>query len=111
MAEDKKPEDTKTESTALSLKDLKKFVQDSVTELVKGGTNVKDGVKDEGTKNTDGTPSIADEVNRQVQAIRDREARDNRDKELDTKLADLGKKLEVTPVERGRLHKFMGWGE
>jgi len=115
MAEDKKPEDTKTESTALTLKDLKKFVEDTVTGLVKGGTNVKDSVHTEGEKNTeqkfDRNSNIADEVTKQVEAIRAREAREKRDTDMDTKLADLTKKLEVTPVERSKLHRFMGWGD
>lgn len=115
MPEEKKTEDTKTESATLTLKDLKKFVEDTVTGLVKGGTNVKENVHDEGEKNTERkferNTNIAEEVTKQVAAIREREARDNRDKDMDTKLADLSAKLEVTPIERGKLHRFMGWGE
>jgi hypothetical protein len=111
MAEDKNP----VESTALTLKDLRKFVEDTVTGLVKGGTDARNNTHDEGAKHTEEkftrNSNIADEVTKQVVAIRDREKKEAKDSEIETKLADLGKKLEVVPVERGRLHRFMGWGE
>lgn len=108
-------EDKKTESTALTLKDLRKFVEDTVTGLVKGGTDARNNTHDEGAKHTEEkfnrNSNIAEEVTKQVAAIRDREKKEAKDSEIETKLADLGKKLEVVPVERGRLHRFMGWGE
>src|SRR6476619_5690978 len=90
-----------------------------ITETVKGllpGSDTKDEKTDtkNETKDTDsGTGnSIAAAVAREVERIRRKEEREQRDKQVDDDLKVLKERVvEKPPVERGRLHKIMGWGE
>lgn len=60
----------------------------------------------------DAKSNIASEVQAAIKHIQDREAATNRDKDIDTKLADLMKRTEEQPpVERRKVHRIMGWGE
>jgi hypothetical protein len=61
-------------------------------------------------------PVPAGDVQSQVQAalktLQDKEASDNRAKQIDDTLKGLVEKTaEAPPVERRRVHRLMGWGE
>lgn len=101
------------------------MVQESVTSVVSGlglsksdskgdGNGDKDG--DSGAKSSSGTPSFAtgsvsEQVRREIEKIRSREARDAKDKEIDQRLSKIDKAMEKQPVERRWVHKLMGWGD
>jgi len=113
MAEDK-TEKTGETSSALTVGELRKMIKDSVQEFagaLTGGGDAKDDKKPV----AEGSPTgggIAAEVARQVAKIREREAREQRDKDVDERLEKLSSTVvEKAPVERSRVHKFMGWGE
>lgn len=108
--------ETKGGGGALSVGELRQFIADTVTSLLKpvtGGDDKKTEDKDTGRTEDSATrrASIADEVKRELEKIKAREARDKRDTDIDDKLKALEAKTEHTPVERRRVHKLMGWGE
>lgn len=114
MAEtEKTPESETGKGASLTVGDLRKMIAETVQGIV------GDGEKKTETDPPKGEPStgpvaggIAAEVQRQVEKIRAREARQKRDEEVDGKLKELSEKVrEKTPVERSRVHRFMGWGE
>lgn len=112
MAEEKKTETPPSEDKGgLTVGELRKMITDTVAQLVGGN-----GEKKEEEKTTD-RPSgngIAAEVARQVEKIRAKEARDARDADIDKKLGELAEKtkpVENAPIERSRVHRFMGWGD
>jgi hypothetical protein len=116
-AESKGKDEGKTEggeTKTLTLGDLRKFIQDEIGGLVKSGKagrSSEDDAHDEGDgKNK--SKGIADEVAREIERIKSKEAKDHRDKTIDEKLKELGEKTaEKAPVERRKVHRFMGWGE
>lgn len=111
--DDKKTEDT--EGGKLTFGELKKMIADTVKDVVGSSTADKDDKKTSDTNSggsSVGGGGVAAEVARQVAKLKEKEERAARDKKVDDTLADLSSKVvEKKPVERGRLHKFMGWGE
>lgn len=94
----------------IKMGDLKKMIQDTVSEVVKGITPdpKTDPVKDSST----GGGGIADKVREEIEKIRGREKEDKEKEDLKTQVAALAEATkESAPVERTRLHKLMGWGE
>lgn len=112
MAEEKTPE---SESGKLTVGDLRKMITETVQSIVGGDGEKKAETDSPKNETSGGSPTaggIAAEVQRQVEKIRAREARQKRDEEVDGKLKELSEKVqEKTPVERSRVHRFMGWGE
>ena len=124
---DKSTEDNKTQSDdkdkPLTAGEIRKMVNGMVGEAVSGlglsksddkPDSDKDG--DSGAKQSSGTPSFAEgsvrsQVEREINRLKAREARDAKDAEIDGRLAKIDKALEKQPVERRRVHKIMGWGE
>jgi hypothetical protein len=104
--------DEEKKTSPLTMGDIRKFVTDTVGELVKSGKEV-DPAKDKDTE--DRTPrggDIKSEVERELAKIKSREERNKRDTELDTKIKELTEKTaEKPPVERSKVHRFMGWGD
>lgn len=113
MAETEKTPESNSGGAPLTIGDLRKMITETVQGLVGGNGEKKDDntpPKDEPTHPQAG--GIAAEVQRQVEKIRAREARQKRDEEVDGKLKELSEKVqEKQPVERRRVHKIMGWGE
>lgn len=115
MADDKK-EDSGTK--ALTMGDLKKFVEDTVGSLIKSGKDVRDDAHDKASEHTanklDRSSNIQEQVQAELAKIKEKEDRDKKESERDTLLSELQEKLkgqEKAPVERRRVHKIMGWGE
>jgi len=99
-------------STGLKMGDLKKMIQDTVTEVVKGITSTDPPKPDPAKDSSTGGSSVADRVREEIEKIRQREAADKEKEDLKTQVAELAKATqEKAPVERGKLHKLMGWGE
>ena len=104
MSDEKPPES----SGGIKMGDLKKLIQDVVAEAVKPG--------DKPTDKSDDAPAtvggIADKVRQEIEAIRAREKEETEKVTMASELAELKEKAkEKAPVERRRIHKFMGWGE
>lgn len=116
MAEDKKTDPPKTDPPKgegpITMGGLRTLVGEVVKELLPGGPP-----KETDPPNTPpGGPPAGGSVKAMVQTeldkIKAREARDKRDKDVDDQLAKLAPlTAQKTPVERGRLHRFMGWGD
>lgn len=114
MPDDKKEEGTK----ALTMGDLKKFIEDTVGSIVKSGKDVHDDAHSRAAEHTtsklDRNSNIQEQVQAELAKIKEKEDRDKKESERDTLLSELQEKLkgqEKAPVERSRVHKFMGWGE
>lgn len=99
------------ESTGLKMGDLKKLIQDTVMEAVKGVTPSSDDKKTDDTPKPGDASSIANRVRQEIETLRKEEAADTKAATLEKTVADLAAAKEQAPVERGRLHKLMGWGE
>lgn len=118
MAEEKK-DDKKTEadsgSKPLTMGDLRKFVQDTVHEVVGNVKDTHDNAQGEAQEHTQTRLDRGSTVKAQVEAelakIRAKEERDKKDSEIETKLNELTTRTEVKPVERRKVHRFMGWGD
>jgi hypothetical protein len=55
---------------------------------------------------------VAALVQAEIEKIKAKETQDKRDQTIDEQLKTLTEKTtEKAPVERGKLHRFMGWGE
>ena len=111
MAEEQK---TETENGgALTVGELRKMITDTVQSIVGTGSKSSDDKPTEKEDDRAPSGSVAAMVAREVQKIREREAREKRDSDIDTKLAELAGKVnqETPPVERRRVHKLMGWGD
>jgi hypothetical protein len=102
--------DNPPEPTGIKIGDLKKLIQDTVADVVKGITPDAGGKPDDTPASTDNS-SVADKVRAEIEKIRGREAEEKEKETIKTQLAELKSKTEQAPVERSRLHKFMGWGE
>lgn len=96
------------EPTGLKIGDLKKLIHDTVSEVMKGvsPTDKPETVKDHAPE------GIADKVRAEIEKIkaREKEEKDKNDLKAQVKALAEGKQ-EKPPVERRRVHKFMGWGE
>lgn len=98
---------------------LRKWIKDEIGEAVKGlvpGNNGDNGSKDGDSGKGDSGKGNPEDVRGLVQAelarLQRHKDREARDKEIDDRLKNLEKEPEEkAPVERSRLHKFMGWGE
>src|SRR5258708_2586019 len=63
-------------------------------------------------RKSDAADSIQNEVAAALKEIQDREARTKEQSSLTEKVSEIEKRLtEKVPVERRRIHKFMGWGD
>lgn len=115
MAEETNPPTNDDKGGVLSVGELRKFITETVQSVVGSVGKAHDdaqGAAQEHTQTSlDRKGAIAAEVQAEIEKLKRREARAARDKEIDDKLADLSKKTEVHPVERSRVHRFMGWGE
>lgn len=112
-----------TGNQSFTMKDLRQLVTDTVTEAVKGITSTGDATKGKTDDGQDGTPprtetrvdrssTVAEAVQREIQKIQQKEAREAKDKSIDEQLLKLAEATkEKPPVERRRVHKIMGWGE
>lgn len=113
MADEKKTEEA---PKPLTMGDLKKLIEDTVGNLVKTGKDVRDDqhekAEDRTERKLDRNSDVTERVQAELAKIRDKEARDAKEAERDATLAELvTKTAEKAPVERRRVHKFMGWGE
>lgn len=104
-------EETK-EPTKFSVGDLKKFIDERITEIVKSGSSPRKEEPKETETKQDGVASIQEQVQAALAGIRDKEAREARERSIDEQLASLTEKTkEKPPVEQRRVHKIMGWGD
>ena len=113
MADEKKTEET---PKPLTMGDLKKLIEDTVGNLVKSGKGVTDEQHEKAADRTETKLSrnsdVAEKVQEELAKIREKEARDTKERERDETLKSLVEKTaEKAPVERRRVHKLMGWGE
>lgn len=109
------PQPPKEESATLSFGDLNKLIEEKATSLFEKLTG-KDAPKDEKTADkpvdTPTSSSLEDQIQKGIATLREREAREAKEKERDDTIAGLVEKTKPkTPVERRRVHRFMGWGE
>lgn len=119
MAEEKKTEETKSTedkgAKPLTIGDLKKFVEDTVHNVVKGVKTTESGAHEAAQEHTEKRLDRGSTVQQQVEAelakIRAKEERDKKDSEIESKLNELTTRTEVKPVERRKVHRLMGWGE
>lgn len=103
-------EKEKEAEDAISIGDLRKLI----TETVEGILGKGDKTDKSGEKRESEGESIADQVAREINKLRAKEAREKRDQDIDKDLQELKElkaKVEKSPVERNRRHKIMGWGE
>lgn len=113
MADDTKKEE---KTSSFGLGELRKLVEETVAAAVKPAKDAEDKAHKEASDHTETRLSrssdIASMVSEQVAKMKEREAREQREKGWDDNIKSL---LEVTkekpPVERRRVHKIMGWGE
>jgi hypothetical protein len=116
MAETGKPEEPA--KTGITMADIRKLVTDTIAEATKGITHPagkegddKDDTARPGTR-ADRGASVASQVEAEIAKIKAKEAQEARDKGIDDQLSKLSEATaEKTPVERGKMHRFMGWGE
>lgn len=110
-------DDKKTgESAGLKVGDIRKMIGDMVAEAVKAGTSTHDDAQKGAQQHTetrlDRSSSVQVAVQAEIDKIRNKEAAEKKDKDLQDKLTELQEKTkEKAPVERRRVHKLMGWGE
>jgi hypothetical protein len=104
----------------LSLGELRTLIADTVKGLVGTGQKAENEAHDKAEDHTerkferksDAADSIQGEVAKALQEIQTREAKQKEQSTLSQKVEEISKKvLEVQPIERRRIHKFMGWGE
>lgn len=110
MSEEEKDKKT-DENKPLSVGLLRELIRDEI-----GGVADKLFPKDVGKKENDRPASDGDiktQVETALAALKLREKRQARDDEVDKLLEERKKPPteEKAPIERGRFHKFMGWGE
>jgi hypothetical protein len=102
------------EKSILGIGELREFISETVKQAVAGLAPAKDE-KEEVSKSDDKGVSggdIAAQVKRELERVRSHEARQKREEEIDTTLKSLVERTaEKQPVERRRVHKFMGWGD
>lgn len=109
------------ENKNLTMGDLKKLITDTVTQVVGANTTQKEEKKDGGTEasgvaqKTEGPTAsvgVAAMVKAEIDKLKARETEDAEKQTIQMKLTELSEKTaEKEPVERRRVHKFMGWGE
>lgn len=102
------------------------FTLDKLKETVEGVVKSMFGDdkpgKDEGKKTTgddkprsrdDITDDISDRVRKEIEKMHALDAQATRDKEIDAvvKAHKDAKEKEKPPIERRKVHRFMGWGE
>ena len=106
MADEKAP----PTASRVTMGDIKELVKSTIAEMMP---------KDEGKTSSvatgdDKTPSvgIAAMVQAEIDKIKAKETEDAEKATIQEKLNELSEKTqEKQPVERRRVHKFMGWGE
>ena len=109
MAEDDKSVET---AKPLTLGDLKTFIDDRITGLMKTGNPKPAADGDADGAKPSRTDSIAAEVAREIEKLKVKEKKDTADALLVQQIADLqAKTAEKAPVERSRRHRFMKWGD
>ena len=114
---DKEKTDDKVPDGPITMGTIRELVADTVKAAVSGLTSIGSDTTKPDTKNSDSDTKgsgldIAGQVQRELDKLKAREAQDAREKSIDEKLAELSEKTkEKPPVERRRVHNFMGWGE
>lgn len=114
MAEEnsKDPKDPKDDGK-ITAGTLRSMIREEVAGIAKN--LIPGGSKDDGgddNKDTGNPADIRGQVEKALTSLREREARQERDKKVDELLEkSAAPKEEKPPVERSRLHRFMGWGE
>jgi hypothetical protein len=112
MAEETEPDTGKGE--ILGVGELRAFITETVKSAVAGLSGASSGEKDTGKTDDKGVSGsdISAQVKRELARVREHEARQKRDEEIDTTLKALQERTaEKQPVERRKVHKFMGWGD
>lgn len=106
--------DKKDDTGKLTMGDIRKIITDEIGKAVKTPTPTDDkGKQSDSDDEKDTQPrSIRSAVEREVSRIREADERKKKDEAIDAKLAELSEATkEKPPVERRRVHRFMGWGE
>lgn len=117
MADEKETtEEKKEDSGSFHLGDLRELIAQEVKKAAGALTSTDTKEHKEAEKLTekglDSKSNIAAQVQQAIDEIQGKEKAAQREKDIDDKLAELTKRTEEkTPVERRRVHKFMGWGE
>lgn len=106
------------EPEKLTVGGIKKMITDAVAEATKGGKTPEDKTLDpvHTMSGANRQASVAAQVQEELRKLHEKEEKEKqqaeRDKGIDDQLAALTEKTqEKAPVERGRVHKYMGWGE
>lgn len=114
---DKEEKQTGTDPGApLTLGELGKFITDKVTEAVTAVKGVTDSAHEKSGEvvetKLDRKSSIAEQVQAELAKLRDQEKKEGESKGLTDRIAALESlTAEKAPVERRRVHRFMGWGD
>jgi hypothetical protein len=119
MADDEKDKNDNTESGTdddkskpFRLGDLRELIVEEVKKAVGTDTKAHDEAQKATDKGLSAKSDIASQVQEAIADIRKKEEREERDKRVESTLAELQKKvMETPPVERRKVHRFMGWGE
>lgn len=111
-----KSESETDQGAPLTLAELGKFITDKVSEAVSGLKTTTDTVHEGSTdvveKKLDNKSRIAEEVQAEIAKLRKQEAAEGESKAVTDRIAKLEDLVkEKPPVERRRVHRFMGWGE
>jgi hypothetical protein len=112
---DKTESDTDT-GAPLTLKELGKFIKDTVAEAVSGIKSTTDDVHEKAAEHTeeklDRKSTIAEQVQAEIAKLRQQEKQEGESKAVTDRIAALEARVEEKPpVERRRVHRLMGWGE
>jgi len=116
------PPEQQPPTTSIKFGDLRRLIGDMVSDVVghtdpppqrqspparSGGGNLRDQARGRGVE--DEVRTAVDKLEKDRKAREEREARD---KGYEDKLKELEERTkEKPPVERRRVHRFMGWGE
>jgi CHASE3 domain sensor protein len=109
-------DNTGTDKGTLTLGDLKNFIDTRIQALVESGKDKEEGARDKAQDHTedklDRGSRIEEQVTRALQKLREKETKDEEQKTLSQQVAELLERTkERPPVERRKVHRFMGWGE
>lgn len=93
----------------VTMGDIKEMVKTTIAEMMPKADEAKPAVTGEEKSSATGIGAL---VQAEIDKIKAKETEDNDKLTIQQKLQELSDKTqEKQPVERRRVHKFMGWGE
>jgi hypothetical protein len=117
MAKQAEPDvEPDSETGKLTMGDLSKMIEDKIAAIVPGILKSGEPKSAEPAAPASGSSAssidIAEEVRAQVARLKEQEDRLNKEKETDSTIKTLLERTEQKqPIERRKVHKWMGWGD